>query len=197
MLDHHDGIGAGRHGRAGHDLHALAGTYSAVEIAARLDLADAAQRRTRPRVGGADGEAIADGTIERRVIAIGRRRAAASTRPQARESSIVSASSGGRSARTVAITFSRASSKDSMSRSSEPGGELRSGSDDGGVALRAGRDHADFDLQLVGDELQVVERVSRQVFGVANALSGGLPAGQRAIFRANVIEILGSRQAFR
>src|SRR5690242_11285205 len=117
--------------------------------------------------------------------------ACASTRPQARESSTVSVASGPRSSRTVAITFSRASSKESILRRSEPGGELRSGGDDRGVAFRTGGNHADFDFELIGDEFQVVERGSRQIFGVANAFGGALPAGQRAVFGTNVLEILG------
>ena len=70
VLDHHHGVRAGRHGRAGHDLHALAGAHGAVEAAARADFADAAQRRARPRVVGAHGEAVANGAIEGRIVAI-------------------------------------------------------------------------------------------------------------------------------
>jgi hypothetical protein len=72
VLDHHYRIGAGRHSRAGHDLHALARADHAIEAAARLDFASAAQRGARSDILGAQGEAIADGTIERRIIAIRR-----------------------------------------------------------------------------------------------------------------------------
>src|ERR1700686_1194380 len=34
----------------------------------------------------------------------------------------------------------------------EPGGQKRAGLDDGGVAFWAGGDHADFDVEEVGDE---------------------------------------------
>ena len=39
----------------------------------------------------------------------------------------------------------------------EPAGQQGAGLDDGGVALGAGGDHADFDLQEIGDEAQIVD----------------------------------------
>src|SRR4029077_4034505 len=44
VLDHYHGIATCRDSRSGHDLHALAGTNYAIETAASLDFANAAQR---------------------------------------------------------------------------------------------------------------------------------------------------------
>ena len=56
VLDHHHRIGAGRDSRAGHDLHALARADDAIEAAARLDFANAAQRGAGNDVIGAQAK---------------------------------------------------------------------------------------------------------------------------------------------
>src|ERR1700676_450357 len=120
----------------------------------------------------------------------------AKMRPQARESSTVSIASGPRRARTEAITFSRACSYGTLFLRLEPGGELRPRSDDRGVAFRSCGNHPDFDLELIGNKFQVVESSLGQVFGVANAFSRCLPAPQRAVFRANIVEIFAGSRHF-
>jgi len=71
VLDHDNRVGTRRHGRAGHDLHAFTWAHPALKAAARFDLADAAQRRARRGIFGAQGEAVADGAVKRRIIPIG------------------------------------------------------------------------------------------------------------------------------
>src|SRR5580692_7331579 len=83
-------------------------------------------------------------------------------------------------ARSVSMTIERASSKGSML---EPGGELRAARHDGRVAIRAGGDHSDFDLQLIRYKIQIVARRDGQVLHVANLGRRSFPAGQRPILR--------------
>ena len=71
VLDHHHRIGAGRHSRAGHDLHTLAGADHTIEAAARFDFASAAERGAGNGVIGTQREAVANGSVEGRIIAIG------------------------------------------------------------------------------------------------------------------------------
>jgi hypothetical protein len=70
VLDHYDGIGACRDSRSGHDLHTLAGTNYAIETAAGLDFANAAQRGAGCGVIRAQGKPITNRTIEWWVVAI-------------------------------------------------------------------------------------------------------------------------------
>src|SRR5882762_2257726 len=58
----------------------------------------------------------------------------------------------------------------------EPTGEQGAGLDDGGVALRACGDHANFDLEIVGDEAEIVYGGFRQLGGVFEAVGGFAPA---------------------
>src|SRR5216683_4683456 len=67
------------------------------------------------------------------------------------------------------------------SRSLEPAGEESARLDDGGVPLGAGGDHADFDLEIVGDEAKVVHGGFGQFGGVFEAVGGFAPAGERFV----------------
>src|SRR6266446_4996597 len=58
----------------------------------------------------------------------------------------------------------------------EPAGQESAGLDDRGVALRACGDHADFDLEIVGDETEIVYGGFRQLGGVFEAVGGFAPA---------------------
>ena len=69
VFHHHDRVGAGRDGRAGHDLHCLARADDAVEALARAHFADDFERAGQ--IDGAHCVAIADGARERRRIAVG------------------------------------------------------------------------------------------------------------------------------
>src|SRR6266852_6487675 len=64
---------------------------------------------------------------------------------------------------------------------SEPRREFGAGRDDGGIALRAGGDHADFDAKLVRDEFHVIPGGLRQRAGVLDAVRGAAPTRQRAV----------------
>ena len=50
--------------------------------------------------------------------------------------------------------------------------------DYGGGALWAGADHADFDLEEIGDEMEIVEGGFGELGGVFDAVGGIAPAGK-------------------
>src|SRR5579859_2597783 len=60
----------------------------------------------------------------------------------------------------------------------QPVGEQSAGLNDGGVALGAGGDHSDFDLEMVGDEAQIVHSSFGELGGVLKAVGGFAPAGE-------------------
>src|SRR5208337_5209853 len=63
----------------------------------------------------------------------------------------------------------------------QPAGEESARLDDSCIALRSGGDHADFDLQEIGDEAEIVDCGFRELAGIFNAVSGFAPAGKRLI----------------
>jgi hypothetical protein len=69
VLDHDDRVGAIGHGSAGHDLDGFPSGDRAGESFARTDFTDDAE--TPGHVGGADGEAVADGSGESWGVAVG------------------------------------------------------------------------------------------------------------------------------
>src|ERR1019366_9979380 len=75
--------------------------------------------------------------------------------------------------------------------SSDPGGKLCPGANDRGVALGTRRNHADFNAQKIGDELQVVHGPARELRRVLNSVGVRLPAGECAIFGRDLGQILG------
>jgi hypothetical protein len=72
VLDHHHGVGALGHRRAGHDLRALSRADHAGKRSARANLAyDLERRSRRSEISGAHREAVARRAIKRRIVAIG------------------------------------------------------------------------------------------------------------------------------
>jgi len=69
-LDHHDGVGIGRHSGPGHDLDARAGSQWLSDGIAGFDFADAAEGGSWACFARTDCVTIAGGTIERRIIAV-------------------------------------------------------------------------------------------------------------------------------
>src|SRR5262249_45332169 len=73
----------------------------------------------------------------------------------------------------------------------QPAGEERAFGNDGGIALGAGGDHADFDLQEIGDEAEIVERGFRQLAGVFHTIRRIAPAGHGFAFGSDPLMFLG------
>jgi hypothetical protein len=57
-------------------------------------------------------------------------------------------------------------------------GKESAGLDDGGVAFGTGGDHADFELEQIGDEAKVVDGVLGELAGVFGAVGIGTPTGK-------------------
>ncbi len=79
----------------------------------------------------------------------------------------------------------------------EPGGEEGVGLDDGGVAFGAGGDHADFDLEEVGDEFQVVDGGLGEFGAVFEAVGGFVPSWAGICILELRVHILRLARAFR
>src|SRR5215469_778178 len=88
----------------------------------------------------------------------------------------------------TSMTLARASSKENMGL--QPRGESRAARDDRGIALRAGRNHSDFELQLIGDEAQIIASRDRQIAHVANSRCRLLPARKCLVLRFDLCERL-------
>src|SRR5215467_12940060 len=93
------------------------------------------------------------------------------------------------------MTVCRACSYESMTKqwcaALEPASEQRAFRNDGSVALGAGRDHADLDLQMVRDEAQVVERGLRQLAGIFCSVGRLVPPRERLVLRRHLFVFLG------
>src|SRR5580704_11367248 len=63
----------------------------------------------------------------------------------------------------------------------EPGSELRASRNDGSVAFRPGGDHSNFNLELIGNKVQVIARGGGQLFHVANSRRRLAPARKRLV----------------
>src|SRR2546425_1580389 len=71
VFDHHDGVGAGRNGSAGHDGNAAAGRERGGRFIAGLELTRARKRHTGRDIGGAHGVAVARRAVEGRIVTVG------------------------------------------------------------------------------------------------------------------------------
>ena len=69
MLEHHDRVRPRRHRRARHDLDGLPRSHHPVETLARAHLSG--DVKLPGEIRGAHREAVADGTRERRLVAVG------------------------------------------------------------------------------------------------------------------------------
>src|SRR5262249_30248835 len=65
-----------------------------------------------------------------------------------------------------------------------------------GVAFGAGGDHADFNLQEITDEAEIIHGGFGQLAGILNAVSVLAPAGERFIFGDDVLVLFGERGHF-
>src|SRR5262245_29622484 len=74
---------------------------------------------------------------------------------------------------------------------SEPAGEEDGFSDDDGVALAAGGDHAYFYLQEIADEAEIVYGGLGQLRGFLYAVSILTPAGESLVFGNDVFVLFG------
>ncbi len=153
-----------RHRRTGHDLHALTGSDGRARKSLPA-LISPTQRNVRTEhrvVGGAQGESIAHGTIERRVVAIGsnglRQHAAAGARKldRFRRQRSAQRSNAWRSLFRGLLRRTACAAQLSQDANCVPEATI--------VASRSGPVEIMpiSTFELVGDELEVVERASRQ-----------------------------------
>ena len=168
---HYHGVCAARHGRAGENANTFTRTDGAVESGAGAAFADQAQLRAGlGDIRGADGESIANRTIEGRIVAVGNdifRQDAADSRGR-RGGEIESFAFSGAGPRGENFDDFGARFFEGNHHGLQPGGELGAARHDRGVALGAGRDHADFNLQVVGNKIQIITRGQWQIADVAN-----------------------------
>src|ERR1019366_8985034 len=75
VLDHRYGVRSGRNARARHDLDALSRPQQTFKNASRADFTDAFEPRARRgRIRGPQGETVTRGTVEGRIVAVGKNR---------------------------------------------------------------------------------------------------------------------------